>query len=452
MGKVVLHLQKASGSDSGMSAHIERTIIPKNVIPTRTYLNKELIEFPPGVNNRTEAIKHRLEIAGIKRKIGKNQVKAIRILASGSPEDMQRIEQVGQLDEWCQDTLKWLQQVYGAENIVSAVLHMDETTPHIHATMIPIVTGERLKKKKENVSTKKKYRTKAANTVRLCADDVMRRHKLKEYQTSYAGAMTKYGLERGIDGSKAKHISTSQYYKDLVGQSASIQDNISNLVGKKKDALEELSQLKSNISKEKFKNSAADMGSKLIDGLNSILGTPKLVKIEEENIQLKEQVNILTKSNVQFQKRIDTVKTEALMQIKDYANKFQQRETKLKGEILEYRKLQDKIFVLFPLVKKALDIETVCSKIGFNIVQIRELLNKGSIIFKGKLYSDEYKCNFETPNALVKMESDPKEPNKYSLSIDGVDILKWFRQKFLEFGASIRKNNPSKERNKGLKV
>ncbi|MEG1564189.1 MAG: plasmid recombination protein [Bacteroides sp.] len=48
--------------------------------------------------------------------------------------------------------------MFGKENVVSAVLHLDETTLHIHATMIPIVTGERRKAKVEEQTTGiKKY-------------------------------------------------------------------------------------------------------------------------------------------------------------------------------------------------------------------------------------------------------------------------------------------------------
>ena len=61
MGFAVLHLDKAHGSDSKMSDHIERKTTPKNADPTRTHLNRELIEFPGGVTNRNEAISHRLK-------------------------------------------------------------------------------------------------------------------------------------------------------------------------------------------------------------------------------------------------------------------------------------------------------------------------------------------------------------------------------------------------------
>ena len=139
MGYVVLHMEKTSGTDSAMSAHIERTIKPKNADESRTHLNRELIRFPDGVDNRTQAIQHRLDTAGLTRKIGNNQVRAIRILLTGTHEDMERITNEGRLDEWCNDNLKYLADTFGKENIVSAVLHMDEQTPHIHATLVPIV-------------------------------------------------------------------------------------------------------------------------------------------------------------------------------------------------------------------------------------------------------------------------------------------------------------------------
>ena len=132
MGYAVLHLEKAKGTDSRMSAHIERTVHPKNADRTCTHLNRELVQFPEGVRNRTQAIAHRIETAGIRRKVGTNQVKAIRVLLTGSNKDMKQMEADGQLDGWYNDSLQWLRETYGELNLVSAVLHMDEKTPHIH--------------------------------------------------------------------------------------------------------------------------------------------------------------------------------------------------------------------------------------------------------------------------------------------------------------------------------
>ena len=213
MGYAVLHFDKAIGNDSAMSAHIERTIIPDYVDKSRTYLNKELITFPDGIKNRTQAIQHRIENANLSRKISKNQVRAIRILLSGSNDEMNSLFNQNQINQWSEDNLKWLKETFGEENIVSAVIHLDESTPHIHATLVPIVSSERKKKKSEQ-NVKKNYSKKTGN--RLSANDIMTRGNLKQYQTSYAEAMSKYGLKRGVEGSKAKHTTTAEYYKNLL--------------------------------------------------------------------------------------------------------------------------------------------------------------------------------------------------------------------------------------------
>ena len=213
----VCHLQRGSGNDSGMSCHIERKdakgkiYVPVNANADRTHLNRELVRFPEGVSNRTEAIQHRIDTAGLRRKVGKNQTKAIRIILTGTHEQMMKIANDDRLDSWIDANLKWLKGTFGEENLVSCVLHMDEKTPHLHATVVPIVTGERIRRKREG---EKKYETKFGP--RLSADDVMRRTKLHEYQNSYAVAMKPFGLQRGIVGSTAKHQANSDYYRQQV--------------------------------------------------------------------------------------------------------------------------------------------------------------------------------------------------------------------------------------------
>ena len=215
----VCHLQRGSGNDSGMSCHIERKdakgkiYVPGNANADRTHLNCELVRFPEGVSNRTEAIQHRIDTAGLRRKVGKNQTKAIRIILSGTHEQMMKIANDGRLNSWIDANLKWLKDTFGEENLVSCVLHMDEKTPHLHATVVPIVTGERIRRKREG---EKKYETKSGP--RLSADDVMRRTKLHEYQNSYAAAMKPFGLQRGIVGSTAKHQVNSEYYRQQIIQ------------------------------------------------------------------------------------------------------------------------------------------------------------------------------------------------------------------------------------------
>lgn len=93
MGYISIQINKAKGSaDTGASDHIERKTTPKNADPTRTHLNRELVQFPDGVADRTEAINHRIRTAGIRRKITPDQVRAIRIVLSGTHEDMVRVQ------------------------------------------------------------------------------------------------------------------------------------------------------------------------------------------------------------------------------------------------------------------------------------------------------------------------------------------------------------------------
>ena len=306
MGFVVLHMEKAHGSDSGTTAHIERFIIPKNADPTRTHLNRRLIEYPDGVKDRSAAVQRRLEEAGLTRKIGSNQVRAIRINVSGTHEDMKRIEEEGRLDEWCADNLKYFADTFGKENIVAAHLHRDEETPHIHVTLVPIVKGERKRRKREE-QTKKRYRKKPTDTVRLCADDIMTRLKLKSYQDTYTVAMAKYGLQRGIDGSKARHKSTQQYYRDIQKLSDDLKAEVVDLQQQKETAQEELRRAKKEIQTEKLKGAATTAAANIAESVGSLFGSNKVKTLERENTALHREVADHEETIEALQDRIQTM-------------------------------------------------------------------------------------------------------------------------------------------------
>ncbi|WP_300704541.1 MobV family relaxase [Bacteroides sp.] len=461
MGYAVLHMEKASASDSGMSAHIERTIAPKNADVERTHLNREMITFPDGVQNRTQAIQHRLDTAGLERKIGKNQVRAVRILLTGSPDDMRQIEQAGKLDEWCKDNLDWLKKTYGADNIVSAVLHLDETTPHIHATMVPIVTGERRRKKSEDRQGKKKYRTKSSDNTRLCADDVMSRIKLKEYQNTYAEQMAKFGLQRGIEGSEAKHITTSQYYRELLNQTESIQSNISVLLKQQEAAKAELSKAQADVSKEKLKNSAADVGSKLMDGVSSLLGTPKVAKMEMENRQLRVALQELWDENKAIKEGFSVAKKGAFDEIENQKMRLslelrtikesnEQREQNLKKENNNLKNTLSKVLAWFPTARELLKTESLCRAIGLTAEQIA-ILFKGTVLsFTGWLHSEEYKQKFKTENSKIHL-CISEDKKRVGLVVDKIPIAEWFKLKYEELKLPVTKLHECVHR-KGFKI
>ncbi|MBE6279620.1 MobV family relaxase, partial [Bacteroides sp.] len=400
MGYAVLHLEKAKGTDSRMSAHIERTVHPKNADRTRTHLNRELVQFPEGVRNRTQAIAHRIETAGIRRKVSANQVKAIRILLTGSNKDMKQMEAEGQIEDWCNDSLKWIRETYGEQNLVSAVLHMDEKTPHIHATVIPIVTGERRKAGQEEQNGKKKYRKKNPQDVRLCADDVMARHRLKHYQDTYAQAMNKYGLQRGVDGSLAKHISTMQYYKQLVEQQDSLQENIENLLGLEEEAMKKLKQVKGEINVQKMKGAAVNATTAIADGVSSLFGGSKVKRLEEENENLKRNI-------VNLQKQVQAEQREQTKMENRHSSEINRVDRSYRQKIAEYDNRLELIDTYFPIVKELMPIAEQCREVGFTEELTRRIVSLQPVEFKGRLYSKEYKEKFRTEHSTATVERNP---------------------------------------------
>ena len=446
MGYAVLHLEKAKGTDSRMSAHIERTVHPKNADRTRTHLNRELVQFPEGVRNRTKAIAHRIETAGIRRKVSANQVKAIRILLTGSNRDMKQMEAEGRIEDWCNDSLKWIRETYGEQNLVSAVLHMDEKTPHIHATVIPIVTGERRKAGQEEQNGKKKYRKKNPQDVRLCADDVMARHRLKHYQDTYAQAMNKYGLQRGVDGSLAKHISTMQYYKQLVEQQDSLQENIENLLGLEEEAMKKLKQVKGEINVQKMKGAAVNATTAIADGVSSLFGGSKVKRLEAENENLKRNI-------VNLQKQVQAEQREQTKMENRHSSEINRVDRSYRQKIAEYDNRLELIDTYFPIVKELMPIAEQCREVGFTEELTRRIVSLQPVEFKGRLYSKEYKEKFRTEHSTATVERNPQEKGKFRLCIDGIPILDWFRKKFQEIKEKLGLNTPvENKQRKGLKI
>jgi len=447
MGYVVLHMSKAKGNDSRMTAHIERTVEPKNADKSRTHLNKELIELPDGFN-RTQAIQHRIETAGIKRKITKDQVRVIRINLSGTHEDMKRIEAEGRLVEWCKDTVDYLKKEFGEKNVVSAVLHMDEKTPHIHASIVPIVTGQR-RKAKEGSKNK--------STVRLCADDIMTKTKMVKYQDNYAEAMAKYGLIRGVKGSEARHITTGEYYRGIFEKAETVKEEFGILqqqkaeeqlrltalqeeTNRKTSELEEkekqLRQIKSEVIKVSFEKSAKSAGKEVLEGLGALMGNPKAKKLQGEIDDLKQDIQVL-----QSEKEAISREAQKAIQEKD-------RLLLEKNSLISTQKGKlDKLFDYFPVLNEYDFITRLCEVIKIPTNIVKQLFTGREVSYSGSLYSPEHKQDFEAENTKISITRNPKDNNKLCLAIDGTYYADWFREqkkKFLE-SLGIKVNEPKKQ-------
>lgn len=406
MGYAVLHIDKARGNDSAMTAHIERTFVPSNVDASRTRLNRELVQFPANVTNRTQAIEHRIATAGIYRKVADNQVKALRFLLSGTQEDMLRLESEGRLDEWCESTMQWLYSIFGKENVVAATLHADEETPHIHATVVPIVCGERRKAKEEAENGKRKYKTKK-NKVRLCADDVLTPKKLEEYQTSYAEAMAGFGLERGIQGSTAKHRSNMEYYKELL----------------KANDEKKLEQAELECKIQELEKQAGKLRIK--GTLYSLFGNSELDKAEARIADLERQA-------IEQRQLSEREKAEIRKEVIHLEDTIKQRDKSLaeQGRIIKtYEEERGFIKRFFHALYLLLNIRLMLCKMGIDDDTIADMYQRQEAVRgTAKVYSSLYKREFTEENSTMSIERDEKR--RPFLRINGMALDDWLEQKW----------------------
>jgi len=150
-------------------------------------LNQVLLGGNKGI---WELANDRIEEARIKRKIRPDAVRAVEILLTASPEYFERdADNVCRTipKRWVQLQEEFLRKQFG-KNLVQAVLHMDEKSPHIHAIVIPLKDGK------------------------LSAKEMFTPKTLRQLQTDYAEAMKSEGLQRGVEGSRTKHTTMKRVY------------------------------------------------------------------------------------------------------------------------------------------------------------------------------------------------------------------------------------------------
>lgn len=128
----------------------------------------------------------------------KNGVLAIEYIASFSPEMKAQMN----LKDWVNQNVAFFRKHHG-EGLMAVDLHLDESNPHLHITATPIIKKE----------------IRGEKVMRLSARDFLGgKQMLIELQDNYAKKMAKFGLERGVVGSRAHHTSVKTYYKNLNNQ------------------------------------------------------------------------------------------------------------------------------------------------------------------------------------------------------------------------------------------
>ena len=176
------------GSVGGSAQHNFRERDTPNADPERTALNRT-----SGAQSSKELV------AGVKArlatqdKVRKNAVLAVEYFVGASPEWFSQADPK-QREAYFDQAEKWLKERHGAENVIAVTRQYDETSPHVCAYVVPIDPKGKLN----------------------CSHFLDGREKLTQMQTDFADKVGRqFGLERGIEGSKAKHKTIKQYYAEI---------------------------------------------------------------------------------------------------------------------------------------------------------------------------------------------------------------------------------------------
>ena len=196
MAHAVFSLKKLSkGALMNASRHDKREMEVLNADGSKTILNEELINTEG--KNYTQLVSERLKSLEQyrARNIRSDAVYAISVVLAVPQERAESID----VDAWKKKSMEWLDKTFNenkekfGNNIVSATLHMDESSPHIHAIVTPIDEKGHL------------------NAFHY----VNGRGSLSKMHTSYAEYMKEFGLERGIKYSVAKNRDIKKFYSVL---------------------------------------------------------------------------------------------------------------------------------------------------------------------------------------------------------------------------------------------
>lgn len=177
---------KSFGEIGGSLSHTYRTRLTVNADSERTHLNEHS-------HSNTQSVKNDIA-ARLPEKRRSDAVLCIEHLITASPE--WEGWNTDQEMAFFEKSKKWLEEKYGASNVIATSIHRDETTPHLVAYVVPV----------------------DANTGRLNAKKWLGgKYKLSQMQTDFANEVTSFGLKRGLERSKAEHKTIKKFYSELNG-------------------------------------------------------------------------------------------------------------------------------------------------------------------------------------------------------------------------------------------
>lgn len=298
--------------------------LPEHIDLSRSHLNKILVG--PAVAEIPAAMKEAISGIPVARKMAdpsKDLVMA-ECLLSASPEFFQT---KGATEKWTRQSVKWLKSEFG-DKLLSAVLHMDEQTPHIHAVIrvdeekrrVHPVTKQLMPAKRvlcysEKFMDRKEVLTKARVEGRSHLDT-----KMGRFQTRYAESVSSLGLSRGRESARTQE-------KDLRHTTTQEWRDMQQLRKQVKQLKKEETQLQNRAAV--LSGELTELGAKKIslgDDLAQMRGESvqvkkDLVQVKSELVQVQKAREALSEKlaaeKIGFAKSVERLEQDAVAQVKD---------------------------------------------------------------------------------------------------------------------------------------
>lgn len=285
VGYAVVHMMKIkSGAVGGIQSHNNREHEPKtnpDVDMSRSEDNYDLISC----DNYKRSIKEKLSnLVESSRAVRKDAVVVCNFIVTSDNETMNALGADRQR-EFFQDSVKWFSDRYGADRVLNATVHMDETTPHLHIGVVPITQDGR-----------------------LSAKAIFTKTEMKAIQTEFARDVgEKYGLERGVEGSERTHLSEARFKEqkalEMANEHGAIAQELHVLA---EDCKQELSEATRNLETVKQELSTMQDRKDTLQGeIERLEAIDKQTKVRVHEALEKQKPVLLD-----LQKRISEAKSE----------------------------------------------------------------------------------------------------------------------------------------------
>ena len=182
-----------------------------------------------------------------------------------------------------------------------------------------------------------------------------------------------------------------------------------------------LARIKSETKTLELKNSATKTATAALNGINSLFDNSKVTRLEQENRELRNEVEDLNG-------QIDRLCSD-LQKMKDnHARELNRTNEQHQQEVSNLKRLLEKAHRWFPSFKRFLNMEHECIDCGFNMEQTDKLLHGQTVNYSEWLHSKEYRHNALADNVTAQVIMDGKR-NLFQ-HINQTPIAQWFKEQF----------------------